>query len=228
MGNLQYVFELLGTLLFAISGALAVRDREADLFGATFTGFVTAIGGGTLRDIMLGSYPLTWISDILFLYAIMLGALVAYLFFKFLVRLSRTFLFFDAMGISLFTILGVEKALSLGVRPEIAAIMGMFSAVMGGVIRDTLINETRAPKAVKHKPSARQKSHPVKTPPFQIDAIDVWDDLTYVAISQAGRIAFLKTGEQQSGWKFTHIDRLKGLVNLQDPAGQVHSISLQR
>ena len=142
MGNLQYVFELLGTLLFAISGALAVRDREADLFGATFTGFVTAIGGGTLRDIMLGSYPLTWISDILFLYAIMLGALVAYLFFKFLVRLSRTFLFFDAMGISLFTILGVEKALSLGVRPEIAAIMGMFSAVMGGVIRDTLINET--------------------------------------------------------------------------------------
>ncbi|GAB1444591.1 MAG: trimeric intracellular cation channel family protein [Cyclobacteriaceae bacterium] len=142
MSNLQYIFELLGTLLFAISGALAVRDHDADLFGATFTGFVTAIGGGTLRDIMLGSYPLTWISDIRFLYAIMLGALVSYLFFKSLVRLSRTFLFFDALGISLFTILGVEKALSLGVRPEIAAIMGMFSAVMGGVIRDTLINET--------------------------------------------------------------------------------------
>ena len=142
MGNLLYVFELLGTLLFAISGALAVRDRDTDLFGATFTGFVTAIGGGTLRDIMLGSYPLTWISDIRFLYAIMLGVLVAYSFFKSLVRLSRTFLFFDALGISLFTILGVEKALSLGMRPEIAAIMGMFSAVMGGVIRDTLIHET--------------------------------------------------------------------------------------
>ena len=93
---------------------------------------------------------------------------------------------------------------------------------------DTLINATRVSKIVKRKPSASQKPHPVKTPPFQIDAIDVWDDLTYVAISQAGRIAFLKTGEQQSGWKFTHIDRLKGLVNLQDPAGQVHSISLQR
>ena len=142
MSNLQYVLEILGTLFFAISGVLAVRDHNADLFGATFTGFVTAIGGGTLRDIMLGSYPLTWISDILFLYAIMLGALVAYLFFKSLVRLSRTFLFFDALGISFFTILGVEKALSLGMRPEVAAIMGMFSAVMGGVIRDTLINET--------------------------------------------------------------------------------------
>lgn len=142
MSNLQYILEILGTLFFAISGALAVRDRDADLFGATFTGFVTAIGGGTLRDIMLGSYPLTWISDIYFLYAILLGAILAYLFFNSLVKLSRTFLFFDALGISFFTILGVEKALALGMRPEVAAIMGMFSAVMGGVIRDTLINET--------------------------------------------------------------------------------------
>ena len=93
---------------------------------------------------------------------------------------------------------------------------------------DTLINEIRAPKAVNRKPSARQKTRPVKAPPFQIDAIDVWDDLTYVATSQAGRVAFLRTGEQQSGWKFTHIDRLQGQVDLQDPAGQVHSISLPR
>ncbi len=142
MSTLQYILEILGTFFFAISGALAVRDRDADLFGATFTGFVTAIGGGTLRDIMLGSYPLTWISDIYFLYAIVAGALVAYFFFNPLVKLSRTFLVFDALGISFFTILGVEKALALGMRPEIAAIMGMFSAVMGGVIRDTLINET--------------------------------------------------------------------------------------
>jgi uncharacterized membrane protein YeiH len=66
---------------------------------------------------------------------------VAYIFYRFLIQLRRTFLFFDAIGISFFTILGVEKALSLGVRPEIAAIMGMFSAVMGGVMRDTLTNE---------------------------------------------------------------------------------------
>ena len=67
---------------------------------------------------------------------------MAYFFFKSLVRLKRTFLVFDTLGISFFTVLGVEKALNLGVRPEIAAIMGMFSAVMGGVIRDTLTNET--------------------------------------------------------------------------------------
>ena len=93
---------------------------------------------------------------------------------------------------------------------------------------NTFIHATRAPKAVKCKPSARQKNRSVKTPPFQIDAIDVWDDVTYVATSQAGRVAFLRTGEQQSGWKITHIDRLKGQADLQDPAGRVHSISLPR
>jgi uncharacterized membrane protein YeiH len=137
-----YPLELLGTFFFAISGALAIKDHHDDLFGAGFLGFVTAIGGGTLRDMMLGSYPLVWIGNIHFLYAIFAGVLVAYFFFKSLVRLKRTFLIFDTLGISFFTILGVEKALSLGVRPEIAAIMGMFSAVMGGVIRDTLTNET--------------------------------------------------------------------------------------
>lgn len=142
MTTLQYILEILGTFFFAISGALAIQDRNPDFFGAGFTGFVTAIGGGTIRDMMLGSYPLTWVSDINFLYAILAGVLVAYLFFKVLIRLRRTFLFFDALGISFFAIIGVEKALSLGVRPEIAAIMGMFTAVMGGVIRDTLINET--------------------------------------------------------------------------------------
>jgi uncharacterized membrane protein YeiH len=141
MTSLQYSLELIGTFFFAISGSLAIRDNHDDLFGAGFTGFVTAIGGGTLRDIMLGSYPLIWIGDIHVLYAIFGGVLVGYFFFKNLIKLRRTFLFFDTVGISFFTILGVEKALSLGVRPEIAAIMGMFSAVMGGVIRDTLINE---------------------------------------------------------------------------------------
>jgi uncharacterized membrane protein YeiH len=139
--QLQYALELFGTFFFAISGAMAMHDRDHDWFGAGFTGFLTAIGGGTLRDITLGSYPLVWIGDINFLYAIIGGILIALMFFTKLVRLKRTFFLFDTLGISFFTILGVEKALSLGVRPEIAAIMGMFTAVMGGVIRDTLANE---------------------------------------------------------------------------------------
>lgn len=139
--DLQYGLELIGTFVFAISGALAIREREHDMFGAGFTGFITAIGGGTLRDILLDSYPLVWIGDVKFLYAILAGILAAFIFPNFLSKLRKTFFLFDTLGIAFFTVLGVEKALHLGVRPEIAAIMGMFSAVMGGVIRDTLTNE---------------------------------------------------------------------------------------
>ncbi len=139
--DLQYGLELVGTFVFAISGALAIREKEHDLFGAGFTGFITAIGGGTLRDILLNSYPLVWVGNVQVLYAIFAGILMAFIFPTFLSRLRKTFFLFDTLGIGFFTVLGVEKALSLGVRPEIAAIMGMFSAVMGGVIRDTLTNE---------------------------------------------------------------------------------------
>jgi uncharacterized membrane protein YeiH len=139
--SLQYSLELFGTFFFAISGAIAMQDKEHDWFGAGFTGFVTAIGGGTIRDMMLGSYPLVWIGDINFLYAVMLGVVFAILFYKTFHKLRKTLFIFDTLGIAFFTILGVEKAISFGVRPEIAAIMGMFTAVMGGVIRDTLTNE---------------------------------------------------------------------------------------
>lgn len=93
---------------------------------------------------------------------------------------------------------------------------------------DTLTRNVRSLKVVKRKPAVRHKPRPVKTPPFHIDAIDVWDDATYVAVSQAGRTAFLKPGEQQSGWTVTRIDRLKGQVDFQGPARQAHTVSLQR
>jgi len=139
--NFQYPLELIGTFFFAVSGALAIQNKEGDWFSAGFTGFITAIGGGSLRDVLLGSYPLTWIADIHFLYAIFGGVITAIIFFRVIIKLRKTFLLFDTLGISFFTILGVEKAIALGVRPEIAAIMGMFTAVMGGVMRDTLTNE---------------------------------------------------------------------------------------
>ena len=139
--TIQYLLELLGTFFFAVSGARTNPEKEQDWFGASFIGFITAIGGGSLRDILLGSYPLVWIGDINFLYAILIGVAFSKLFFNFLFKIKRTLLAFDTLGISFFTIVGAEKAQSMGVQPEIAAMMGMFTAVMGGVIRDTLTNE---------------------------------------------------------------------------------------
>jgi len=140
--EIQYISEILGTGFFAISGALAANDKaEPDWFGASFIGFITAIGGGSLRDILLGSYPLVWIQDIHVVYAIITGVILASVFFKYLIQLRKTFFLFDTLGIALFTIVGTEKAINLGLNPIISAIMGMFSAVMGGVIRDVLTNE---------------------------------------------------------------------------------------
>lgn len=142
MPTVQYVFEILGTGFFAISGSLAGSEKwKTDWFGGAFVGFVTAIGGGSLRDMLLGSYPLSWVGDVNLIYAIVIGVIIAGFFYKFLLRLRKSFLLFDTIGIAMFSILGAEKALNMGIHPVVAAIMGMFSAVMGGVIRDTLTNE---------------------------------------------------------------------------------------
>jgi len=140
--QVQYIFEVLGTVFFAISGALAANKKSTpDWFGVTFIGFITAVGGGSLRDILLGSYPIVWVKDVLFIYAILCGTILASIFYTTLHKLRKTLFLFDTLGIALFTIVGTEKALSLGAGPETAAIMGMFSAVMGGVLRDILTQE---------------------------------------------------------------------------------------
>lgn len=140
--ELPYYIDLLGAFVFAISGALAASDKNMyrDIFGVTFTGFVTAVGGGTLRDMILGLRP-TWVVDGNYLIAITIGVLVAIFFKYYIIKFRRTFFLFDTMGIALYTVVGVQKSLEYGVSPLAAIIMGMFSAVMGGVIRDTLINE---------------------------------------------------------------------------------------
>lgn len=126
-----------------MSGALAVseKNQEQDWFGAAFIGFVTAIGGGSIRDVLLGSYPLIWIQDTRLIYVILVAIIFSGVFYKQMLKLRRTLLLFDTFGIAMFTIVGTEKAISLGANPEIAAIMGMFSAVMGGILRDMLTNE---------------------------------------------------------------------------------------
>lgn len=140
---LSYYFNLFGVTMFAISGALAASDKNMykDLFGLSFTGFATAIGGGTLRDIILGAHPIAWVADNNYLVAICIGIVLTVVFKRQLVKIPKILLFFDTIGIAIYTIIGMEKALALNVAPLAAVIMGLFTAVMGGVIRDTLINE---------------------------------------------------------------------------------------
>lgn len=133
--------DLIGTLVFAISGAMAASSKKLDLFGAAFIAFVTAVGGGTVRDLLIGATPVGWMRDTNYIFIILAGVGLTFLFKKYVRKLRRTLFLFDTIGISVFTILGLQKALLVDIGPIIAVMMGMFSAVLGGVIRDILINE---------------------------------------------------------------------------------------
>ncbi len=125
--ELIYYIDLLGTMVFAISGAMAANRYGIDIFGATFMGFVTAIGGGSLRDVFLNIRPV-WVEDGNYLIAIFVGVFISILFNRHLDSFARTLFLFDALAYE---------------SSAIAAVMfGMFSACMGGVIRDVLMNVT--------------------------------------------------------------------------------------
>lgn len=136
-----YYLDLIGTFVFSISGILAAVDREFDLFGATILGLVTAVGGGTLRDILIGSTPVGWMLDTHYTLVVLLALPICYFFLPRILKLRKTFFLFDTIGIGIFTIIGFEKTMSLGLSPIIAIMMGVVSAVFGGVIRDILSNK---------------------------------------------------------------------------------------
>ncbi|MGN6508631.1 MAG: trimeric intracellular cation channel family protein [Chitinophaga sp.] len=137
-----YWLDLIGTFVFAISGALAAWDKKMyhDIFGVSFTAFVTSIGGGTMRDLILGVRPV-WVGDVNYIVAIALGVLVTVLFRARLLRFRRSVFMFDTIGIGFYTVIGLQKALLHGVHPWASVILGMISAIFGGVIRDMMVNE---------------------------------------------------------------------------------------
>lgn len=141
MFNFFDILDLLGTLAFAISGALAGRERRLDLFGMTILAFATAIGGGTIRDMMIGWTPVTWVTDLNYFYVTILGVIMAIVFYKKLNFLRYSLFLFDTIGIAVFTLIGIEKGMTVGLHPIICVTLGTITACFGGVIRDILANK---------------------------------------------------------------------------------------
>ncbi len=139
--NWIYALDLIGTLVFAISGVLTAIDKKFDLVGSIIIGAVTAIGGGTIRDLLIGETPVGWMKDSNYFYVIILAVFISYLFKNKIQIFRRGMFLFDTIGIGLFTILGLQKTLNLELSIPVALIMGVVSAVFGGVIRDVLTNE---------------------------------------------------------------------------------------
>ncbi|RMH63009.1 MAG: trimeric intracellular cation channel family protein [Calditrichaeota bacterium] len=140
--NLINILDYTGTLAFAISGALTARYKRFDWFGAAVIAFVTAIGGGTLRDVLIGTLPVGWLRHSAYLWLIVLGVVLVLMAGRTLEKMRHTMHLFDTIGIAVFSLIGLEKTLAAGLSMPVAIILGAVSAVFGGVIRDTLCNET--------------------------------------------------------------------------------------
>lgn len=129
-----------GTFAFALSGIRLAAEKEFDWFGAFFVGFITAIGGGTTRDLLLGVPPF-WMLNGSYLIVTAL-ALLSFIFLKnVILRLNKTIFLFDTIGLGLFVVVGIEKTLAADYPFWVAIIMGMITGSVGGLIRDVLINE---------------------------------------------------------------------------------------
>lgn len=141
MESLYLTVDMLGTAAFAVSGVLVAMEKRLDLFGVLIIAAVTAIGGGTLRDLLIGQVPVGWMTDPRYLYVILGTAILALVFQSRLRYLRRSLFLFDTIGIGLYTLVGIEKGLAVGLAPLLCILLGTMTASFGGVIRDILCNE---------------------------------------------------------------------------------------
>jgi uncharacterized membrane protein YeiH len=129
-----------GTFVFAITGALKARRHQMDIFGAALLAFVTAYGGGTIRDMLIGIRPLSWLNDYTALLLVVLAVAIVFIFNRKVLKLQRTIFITDAIGLGLFTVLGIHKCVQTQINSGYAVILGTIGASFGGLIADILSN----------------------------------------------------------------------------------------
>jgi uncharacterized membrane protein YeiH len=139
--DIIYVMGLIGCGVFAISGAIIAYQRKMDGFGVLVLAAVTAIGGGTVRDLLLDA-PVFWLTEPSYIYVVIFAAIVAIIWLNYSEKIpAKALEIADAIGLALFVVMGTSKALSYGVSDVTAIILGMMTGCFGGMIRDVLANE---------------------------------------------------------------------------------------
>ncbi len=138
--TLIHWLDMMGTVVFAVTGLLAASRKQLDLFGAIVIAMVTAIGGGTLRDLIL-DVPVFWLQQPIYIYMVVISALVMFVYARFFTAPIRLLLILDALGLAAFTIIGVQKSYALGLDDAIIIMTGIMTGVVGGMIRDILVGE---------------------------------------------------------------------------------------
>ncbi len=132
---------LAGAFVMAVSGTLTAMQKRFDIFGIVIIAFVTAVGGGTLRDMLINGRSVFWLHDLLYIYAIFAGTIFAIIFRNYLSYLRQTFLVFDAAGLALFTILGVQIGIDFSLDFLVCIILGTVTGAFGGILRDIFVGD---------------------------------------------------------------------------------------
>ena len=130
------IIDLLGVAAFAVSGAFAAMHKRLDIFGIFIIAFIASMGGGTLRDTLIGDVPPVWMYNLNYGLTVLVSVLIALLFTRYIDNFKRTLLLFDSVGLGFFTILGIEKGLALDLHPVVCVTLGTVTGCFGGVIRD--------------------------------------------------------------------------------------------
>lgn len=138
--NILQWLDLAGVFVFATSGALVAARNRLDIIGFVVIGFITAVGGGTLRDLLV-DVPVFWVQESIYIWITLVASVVTFGFSGFIDRRKRWIVWFDAIGLSVFCVLGAAKGLEITGNPLISVMMGVVSAVFGGVLRDIVCNE---------------------------------------------------------------------------------------
>ena len=134
------LIDILGTVSFALSGVFAAMQKRLDAFGILIIAFITSVGGGTLRDLMIGNLPVTWMRNIDYSFIILVTAIAGIIFNNTIRNFGKTLLVFDSLGLGFVTILGLQKGIAFGLHPGICIALGTITGCFGGVIRDISLN----------------------------------------------------------------------------------------
>lgn len=135
------IIEILGTFAFALSGAISAMRKRLDVFGVLIITFVSSIGGGTIRDLLIGDTPVAWLLNLQIITTILIAYMMSLFFLKKLIRMQKPIFWFDTIGLAVFCMVAIEKAIVFELHPIVCIALGTVTGCFGGILRDVILNE---------------------------------------------------------------------------------------
>lgn len=194
------IVEALGVMSFAFSGAVSAMQKRLDVFGVLIITFVTSIGGGTIRDMLIGSLPVSWILDLELIGTIFIAYLIALFFHKYIRAYSKIIFWMDTMGLAFFTLVAITKGLQFGLHPVVCIALGTITGCFGGILRDVLLNEI---PYVFRKDIYASASIAGGITYFTVAKF--WPDHNVASIAAGSVIMLIRVGAKYKNWRLPHV-----------------------